>query len=297
MTIQQIKYFLVLSKELHFWNTAEKVYISQSSLTRQIQALEDELQIKLFIRDKRNVKLTNAGKFLQEQWTDKIKEFDQINRQAKKIDEGKAGNIAITYPGSIAYDFLPSFLEILSHNLPNLKIELTEPTDENHEKLLLDYQTDIAFSRDKIKNANIDTQKLYSEPICLVVPKNHRLNKKNITELENEKFIISGLHQTTFFASLLRSWFSKNGIEPKTIIESDYGGMIINLVSKGLGISILPLSFKSAQTENVEFIELKEKIDLYINWRKKELNGTVMKVMELAKNVTKLMLIMCLFNY
>ncbi|SFU69721.1 LysR substrate binding domain-containing protein [Pustulibacterium marinum] len=77
-----------------------------------------------------------------------------------------------------------------------------------------------------------------------------------MTGLEDEKFIISGLHQTTFFASLLRSWFSNNEIEPKAIIESDFGAMIVNLVSKGLGISILPLSFKSAKVENVVFIEL-----------------------------------------
>lgn len=63
MTTQQIKYFLVLAEELHFWNTAEKVFISQSSLTRQIQALEDELGFSLFERNKRNVKLTDAGKF------------------------------------------------------------------------------------------------------------------------------------------------------------------------------------------------------------------------------------------
>ncbi len=287
MTFQQIKYFLVLAEELHFWNTSEKVFISQSSLSRQIQALEDELQLKLFERDKRNVKLTKAGKFLQEHWADKIKEFDQIIKQAKKIDKGKAGTVAITYPGSIAYNFLPNFLEVLNNKLPDLKIELAEPTDENHEKLLLDYQSDLAFSRDKIKNSNIDSQKLYSEPICLVVPLNHKISIGKLTELENEKFIISGLHQTTFFASLLRSWFSKNEIEPQTTIKSDFGGMIINLVSKGLGISILPLSFKSIQVENVKFIELDEKIDLYVNWRKKEHNSTIKKMIELAKNVIK----------
>ncbi|MGO1752403.1 MAG: LysR family transcriptional regulator [Psychroflexus sp.] len=246
MTIQQIKYFLELAKELHFWNTAEKVFISQSSLSRQIQALEDEIQIQLFDRNKRNVKLTDAGKFLKEHWTEKINEFDQLIRQAKKIDEGKSGTIAITYPGSISYNFLPNFLEVLRGNLPDLKIDLTEPTDENHEKLLLDYQTDLAFSRDKIKNANIDSQKLYSEPICFVVPKNHKLAKGEVTDLNKEKFIISGLHQSTFYASLLRSWFSKNELEPQTIIESDFGGMILNLVSKELGVSILPLSFQSA---------------------------------------------------
>lgn len=64
MTLQQIRYFLVLAEELHFWKTAEKVYVSQSSLSRQIQSLEEELGVTLFERDKRNVKLTDAGVFL-----------------------------------------------------------------------------------------------------------------------------------------------------------------------------------------------------------------------------------------
>ncbi|PKD17644.1 LysR family transcriptional regulator [Salegentibacter salinarum] len=286
MTIQQIKYFLELAKELHFWKTAEKVFISQSSLSRQIQALEDEVGIQLFERDKRNVKLTDAGKFLQEHWTEKINEFEQILRQAKKIDAGNSGTVSITYPGSITFEFLPNFLKILNTNLPELKLELTEPTDENHEKLLLDYRTDIAFSRDKIENANIDSLKLYSEPICLVVPNNHWIKEKSlhsIAELKNEKFIISGLHQTTFFASMLRSLFDKYGFEPITTVESDFGGMILNLVAKEIGISILPLSFKTAKVENLRFIKLDEKIDLYVNWRKDELNKTIRKVVEYAK--------------
>lgn len=288
MNILQIKYFLVLANELHFWKTAEKVFISQSSLSRQIQALEEELGIQLFERDKRNVKLTNAGKFLQEQWAMKMKELDQIQRQAKKIEEGNSGTIAITYPGSITYKFLPNFLEYLKSKLPDLKLELTEPTDEGHEKLLLDYKTDIAFSRDKINNSSIDSLKLYSEPICLVVPKNHWLNKdslKNMNKLKDENFIISGLHQTTFFASLLRSLFDKYGFNPKTTIESDFGGMILNLINRNLGISILPLSFKYAKTSNLRFVELDEQIDLYINWRKDELNKTVKKVVDNAEAI------------
>ncbi|MDQ7916884.1 LysR substrate-binding domain-containing protein [Mesonia sp. MT50] len=290
MTIQQIKYFLILAKELHFWKTAEKVFISQSSLSRQIQSLEDEMGVQLFERDKRNVKLTDTGKFLQEHWSIMIKDLDQIHRQAKKINEGTSGFVSISYPGSIAFKFLPNFLEILNSNLPDLKLELTEPTDENHEKLLLDYQTDIAFSRDKIEHINIDSLKLYAEPICLVVPNNHWITEeslKNLNGLKDEKFIISGLHKTTFFASLLRNLFNTYGFEPKTSIESDFGGMILNLVSKEIGISILPLSFKFAKTPSIRFIKLQEEIDLYINWRKNENNNTIKKVIEYAKLMEK----------
>jgi len=290
MTIQQIKYFLALSSELHFWKTSEKVFISQSSLSRQIQALESEMGIQLFERDKRNVKLTDAGKFLKDHWATVIKDLDQIHRQAKKIDEGTFGFVSISYPGSIAFKFLPDFLEILNHNLPDLKLELIEPTDESHEKLLLNYETDIAFSRDSINHINIDSLKINSEPICVVVPNNHWLNKDslhNINALQNEKFIIAGLHQRTFFASLLRAFFDKHNFQPKTIIESDFGGMILNLVSKGLGISILPQSYKFSKSQHVRFIELDETIDLFINWRKNDPNKTVKKIVDYTTSIDK----------
>lgn len=283
MNTLQIKYFLSLANELHFWRAAEKLFISQSTLSRQIQSLEEELGVQLFERNKRNVKLTDAGKFLKDKWFLVLKELDQIHRQAKKIEEGVSGQVSITYPGSIAFKFLPKLLELLNAELPELKFELTEPIDENHEKLLLSYQTDIAFSRDEIKNRNIDSLKLSSEPICLVVPDNHWLDETsihNLNALRDEKFIISGLHQNTFFASLLRNFFTKYDFEPKTIIESDFGGMILNLVSKELGISILPLSFKMANTQNLRFIELDETIDLYLHWRKHEPNKTIQKLLE-----------------
>ena len=74
-----------------------------------------------------------------------IDEFNRIHRQAKKIDEGTSGALSIAYLGSIAFKFLPDLLKKIDHNLPDLKIELTEPTDQNHEKLLLNYQIDISL--------------------------------------------------------------------------------------------------------------------------------------------------------
>ena len=288
MTTQQIKYFLVLAEELHFWNTAEKVYISQSTLSRQIQALEDELGFLLFERNKRNVKLTDAGQFLKENWSKTLNELDQFYQQAKKINDGDLGVVAISYPGSITFSLLPDFLAIIKSDLPELKLELAELTDGNHEKLLLSYHTDIAFSRDLIEHHNINSLKLFTEPICIAVPENHWLDSTtlhDIKRLQEEQFIISGLHQTTFFSTLLRNVFKQYGFAPKISIESDFGGMILNLVSKGLGISILPHSFKYSEFKNVRFIDLVQHIDLYIHWRKNDTNKTIMKVIDCTKKL------------
>lgn len=283
MTIQQIKYFLVLAEELHFWKTSEKVYISQSSLSRQIQTLEEELGFKLLERDKRNVKLTDAGKFLKEHWEILLDEFDRTNTQARKISKGSSGLISIGYPGSISSTFLPELLRTFTAAMPDMKIELVEPTDANNEKLLLDYHLDVAFSRDTVQHPALSSRKLYSEPVCLVVPNDHWLNEDNFQDLrslENENFILSSLHHTTYFASLLRKIFSTYGFEPKTNIETDFGGLILNLVSNGLGISILPYSFQFAATSKVRFIKLPEEVDLYINWRNKDEKDVIKNITE-----------------
>ncbi|WP_179333153.1 LysR family transcriptional regulator [Winogradskyella costae] len=286
MTIQQIKYFLELSNGLHFWKTAEKVSISQSTLSRQIQSLEDELGFQLFERDKRNVKLTAAGKFLQDHWTTSINELDRIYKQAQKIDIGTLGTISIAYPGSISFGFLPSLMNILTTEMPDLKIELTEPIDINHESLLLNYHIDISLSRDEILSPTIVSKRLYSESVCLVVPINHWVTEENFTDLtmvQNENFIISPLQNKTYFSTLLRGIFNTNGFNPKTTIESDFGNVILNLVAKDLGISILPYSFQFAKNPNVRFIELTEKVDLYMNWRRNDPNKIVKRIVNYSE--------------
>lgn len=85
MRLEQIRIFLELAKELHFWRTAEKVHLTQSALSRQIQVLEDELGFELFVRNKRTVKLTMAGAFMRDEWERMLEEISNIHRQAKQI--------------------------------------------------------------------------------------------------------------------------------------------------------------------------------------------------------------------
>jgi len=288
MTIQQLRYFLVLARELHFWNTAEKMYLSQSTLSRQILSLEEELGCKLFERDKRNVKLTDAGRYLQEKWSALIDEFDRTVQQAKKIDQGTTGVVSISYPGSIIHNFLPEVLELFSNKLPEVKIELMEPVDKDQERLLLDYKIDISFSRDSTQHPSLFCEKLYTETLCLVVPKKHRLTQKNfenLRDLKDERFITSGLHHNTYFASLLRQMFNSAAIEPEIQIETDFGGIILNLVSQNLGVSILPMSFAKAGHTNLRFIPLKETVDLYVHWRRNDPNKVLEQLVIYAKEL------------
>jgi len=289
MELKQIKYFLALAQELHFWNTSEKMFITQSALSRQIQALEEELGLKLFERTKRNVKLTEAGIFLRDKWTPLLDEIDRIHRQAKKLHDGESGYIKIGYPGSIAFSFLPDLLASISRNLPELKMDLAEPLDTGIENLLLNYHMDLAFRREPAGNPSLQSICLYSEHISLVVPSGHHLtseNFKSLLDVKDEKFILSGLHHQTFYVSSLRQIFSEYGMEPNVHIESDFGGMILSLVSQGLGVSILPDSYSIHKPPGVRFIKLPPKINLYVTWRRDDPSPVLKNILAQVEQIS-----------
>ncbi|KEO73747.1 LysR family transcriptional regulator [Anditalea andensis] len=292
MELQQIKYFLALAQELHFWNTAEKIFITQSALSRQIKALEDELGLKLFERTKRSVKLTAAGAFLRDKWELMLDEIDLIHRQAKKLQDGESGSIRIGYAGSIAYGFLPDLIASISAHFPELKVDLVEPIDISTEKQLLNYQMDLAFRREPAGNPALQSVCLYSENISLVVPENHHLNEENfgsILDVKDEKFILSGLHHQTYYVASLRQMFNECGMEPNVHIESDFGGMILSLVSKGLGISILPHSYAINNLQGVRFIRLPTLVSLYVTWRKDDPSAVLKNILRQVEQIS--------FNY
>jgi DNA-binding transcriptional LysR family regulator len=288
--LQQIRYFLTLAEELHFWNSAEKLFITQSALSRQIKALEDELGIQLFERSKRTVKLTKAGIFLREQWLRMMEEIDRVHRQAKTIHEGTYGMVSIAYPGSIAYGFLPAVISSIAKALPQVKLELVEPTDVSVEQLLLNHQLDLALRRDPAENPALQSAILYSEHFALIVPESHPLNQENfgsLADVKDENFILSGLNNKTYYVSSLRQLFRDYNFEPNVHIESDFGGMVLSLVSKGLGVSIMPGSYAISAPPGVRFVNLPQKTNLYAAWRKDDNSPVLGNVLDIIKNIAK----------
>lgn len=286
MDLQHIRNFLELARELHFWKTSEKMFITQSALSRQIKNLEVELGIMLFERTKRSVKLTEAGKFYYEKWDLLIKEIEGIHTLAKKIDAGKYGTITIGYPGSIIYGYLPNFLKRVAQDMPELKIELVEPTDITFDQMLLAYQMDLGFRRQAADNPTLESLELYSENFALVVPFNHPVNEKNFSslkEVSNDRFILSRLDQKTLFVETLHDIFAASGFTPTVSIESDYGAAILSMVSKGLGVSVLPYSYAFSNFPGVKFIKLPQQISLFAICRKEDHNPVLKNLINLTK--------------
>lgn len=284
MDLQQIKYFLALSNELHYWNTAGKMNITQSALTRQIQSLESELGLLLFERNKRNVKLTPAGQFLKEKWEVEINEIGFIHQFARQIHLGESGTIKIAHPDSISASIMPDILANISKEYPKLQVKLVQVLYENQQEFLLNYKIDLAITRDINNAPGVKSTKIYTDHLALVVPKNHPYHTiDDLTKdtLEQQKFILPTIDEGSSYGHIIQELFSSFDFVPNVFLHSEFGSTIIALVRKGLGIAVLPDSYSYHESPGLRFIKLPIKTDLYLNWRADDHHPILSNVLKL----------------
>lgn len=284
MDLQQIKYFLALADELHFWNTAGKMNITQSALSRQIQALESDLGVQLFDRTKRNVKLTPAGVFLKEKWGRELTEINYIHQFAKQIHLGEYGTIRIAHPDSISGSLMPDIVSRITNKFPKLQIELVQVLYESQKEFLSNYKLDLVITRDQNSMKDIQSAQFHTDHLALVVPQNHPFHTYDDflkDKLVDQKFILPIKDESSSYNNIIQQMFETLNIVPNVYLHSEFGSTIIALVKKGLGIAVLPDSYRYHDIPDVRFIPLPFQTELYLNWRIADNNPVLSNILKL----------------
>jgi LysR family transcriptional regulator, benzoate and cis,cis-muconate-responsive activator of ben and cat genes len=288
MEVRQLQYFLGVANELHFSKAAEKLFIAQPALSRQIQALEENLGVLLFERDKRNVKLTSAGEYLREEATQLLSQLENITKRTQLIYMGEEGEIRIGHPGSAIYSVIPPLLSQLRSVFPQIKANLSEILEDDLFGFLKNYQIDVGFIREPFVDIQLNTKVLLKESFALVLPENHWITTENFTSLaqiKNEPFVLPPRHAGSTYYDLLVRMCEREGFSPNVVHESIHGATILRLVEYNLGISIMPISYRLSTAMRVKFIELcniPERTQLSMAWRKNDKNPILQNFLKVA---------------
>jgi DNA-binding transcriptional LysR family regulator len=289
MELYQIRYFIVLAEELHFKKAAERLCIVQPALSRQIACLEEEAGFKIFERNKRNVSLTPAGECFRREVADIFKLLENARKKALDIHLHKKEELRIGYVGSALNSGLPQFIGLLQKQFPTVQTYLSEMSTAKQMEALKENQLDICFSRSPEQNHFFLHKVIKEETFSLVVPANHPLTRKKIrvlTDVKNEPFILPSKTDGEEYYSLIMSLCTEAGFEPHVVHESVHGNTVLKLVENGLGISILPSSFKKYNAEKVKFIELNQytsRAKLFVVWNKLNKNPILKQAITLIK--------------
>ena len=261
MELRHLRYFVTVAEELHFGRAAERLFISQPPLSQQIQQLEREIGVSLFLRTSRSVKLTPAGEIFLRDARLILAAVDNAVLGAKRAARGEEGWLGIGFAASATYDLLPAVLHDFRESYPAIELSLVELNAAEQAIALQDQSIHIGFARPPIEGDTLLVGAILNEPFVAALPHTHPLASKlelSLIELASEPFVSFPELPLPSYAKSVRLACEEAGFTPRVVQEVREMQTAISLVVAGLGIALLPASVAHLHRTGLTLLPLKE---------------------------------------
>lgn len=251
MELRQLEYFRSVCQELHFTRAAEKIGISQPSLSQQIRLLEHEIGTPLFDRIGKKTALTESGRLLLKYTQNIFHELEQAQAAIKELNGLQRGSISIGTLLTVENYLIPPTLLNFHRLYPAIKISVLGLRTGDIRKNLLENKLDIGIVFLPMEDSELETISLYKEELALAVPNGHSLEEEDAVDLEVLRTTPSILLPETYFVrQLINKSCSNLGFLPQPIFEITTMESLINMVVKGVGVTILPKPYLECLNNN-----------------------------------------------
>lgn len=263
MDLHHLYYILMVAQEKNFSRAAEKLFITQPTLSQQVKKLEHELGFPIFQRSTKSVALTSYGELFVARAQKVIDEFEDFQQWTTQIREQKNtklsfGASALTAPHASACfpDFINQFPEIQF-----IHTELWDPTLIN---MVKDGTLDIALvglPRNDSDRAGLHIFPILEEYVCVVMSKTHPLHdRKNVTlqELANEKILVTS--SESGLTRLMKSEFALRGLNPNFMLNLISIEARLSMVIKGAITFVMNRQFEWYNQKDLAVIPIEPKI-------------------------------------
>jgi len=287
LELRHFRYFLAVAEELHYRKAAEKLFISQPGLSRQIKQMEQILDTPLFIRDKKKVTLTPAGEYLQGELEFLLNHLELTTKQLKRIAKGDFGEVRIGFLGSAMQNVVPDLLLRLKEVHPGIKTSLEELSNRAQVNAIVKDRLDIGFVRLARVPEGIRRKPVFEDTFSVVLPNKHPLAEKGfkgMRQLAEEDFILFSQDYSPLYYDMIMSICEDSGFTPNVSHKSVHAQTIFKLVENNLGIAIVPTSLQYGFQMDVKFIELKkirQKAVLSVIWKPNNRNQALQHSIDL----------------
>ncbi len=241
MELRQIQYFLAVAKLEHVTEAAHSLHVAQSAISRQIASLEEELGVKLFIREGRNIKITPIGEIFYQYAEAALREIDKAKQEIAEFLDPEKGLIRIGFPSSLAAFTLPMVISAFRDKHPHIDFQLRQGTYPFLINSVKKGEIDLAFVSPLPQDKNIQGQILFVENIVALLPIKHHLAKQKsiqLNELQTDSFV---LFPTGYILrDIVVNSCDQMGFTPNISFEGEDMDAIKGLVATGLGVTLLP---------------------------------------------------------
>ncbi|MEP5340676.1 MAG: LysR substrate-binding domain-containing protein [Algibacter sp.] len=288
MTITQLQYVLAVAENQNFTKAAEKCFVTQPTLSMQIQKLEDQLDVLIFDRSKKPIELTDIGRKIVMQAKNIVNESNRIQDIVDQQKGFIGGEFKLGIIPTVMPTLLPMFLKAFIKKYPKIKLKIEELTTEEIINRLNEGHLDAAIAATPLENENIKERVLYFEPFVSYIPEGHRLSsKQNIEtsdlEIDDMLLLEDGHCFRDGIINLCKAF--KSHTDDTFQLESGSIETLIKLSDEGMGMTLLPylhtLDLNDKAKKNLHhFNEPSPAREVSIIYHKSELKMQIIEAMQ-----------------
>nr|WP_306152219.1 LysR family transcriptional regulator [Roseovarius sp. MMSF_3281] len=278
--LRHIRYFLAVAEELHFRRAADRLGVAQPALSRAIQHLEQELQVRLFDRSNRAVRLTEAGAAFLRGSHGIMNVVDRAVEETRQVDRGQIGSLRIGYTDMAIGGVLPSLLKTFQARHRGIVLHPHHDVTSTQLHKLDQGELDIGCVTGPISRAGYDQVPIQSERLVCVVYENHPLARRGsirLNELAQEDFIHGPTRDWEHFFSYLFPLCRRAGFVPHIVQEAYNSAGILGLVACGMGVTVLTESVRNILIRDLVILDLEdvtERLQTVALWKTESLSGS-----------------------
>ncbi|POZ18551.1 LysR family transcriptional regulator [Lelliottia aquatilis] len=273
--LRHLRYFIAVAEELHFGRAAAHLNISQPPLSQQIQILEQQVGARLLARTNRSVSLTEAGRQFLADSRHILSLVEDAAARAERLHLGETGELRIGFTSSAPFisavsDTLSSF----RRHYPDVHIQTREINTREQIVPLNEGSLDLGLMRNTHLPDTLAWEVILREPLLAMIPRDHPLSSQasvTLSELAQQPFVFFDPHVGTGLYDDILGLMRRYGLAPVITQEVGEAMTIIGLVAAGLGVSILPASFKRVQLSEMRWVAIAEEdavSEMWLVWPK-----------------------------
>ena len=288
MELRHLKYFIAVADELHFTRAAQKLHLSQPSLTRQIRNLEDELGVLLLQRDKHHVSLTEKGaNFLVD-----ARRMMQLSAEcitsARRVPAPEIETLQLGCEFRSNAQLLKTALHGMNHRCPETSVVLLEMSPSHQLRALEERQIDLGFVGWRPQQFWNQRTSLHWECVAhhaatVLLPVDDPLARESairMTDLDDRPFV--ALSEKSHPGS--RFWLNTL-CQPKIIQEAEHESGVLDFVRAGLGVSIMRDPIQNFAHPGVTFrpLAIKKSVAYWVAWHQENRSQPLARLLEILQ--------------
>lgn len=273
--LRHLRYFVAVAEELHFGRAAARLNISQPPLSQQIQILEQQVGARLFARTNRSVSLTEAGRQFLADSRQILLQVNEAAARASRLHHGETGELRIGFTSSAPFiKAVSDTLSTFRQRYPDVHIQTRETNTREQISPLTEGGLELGLMRNTQLPDTLDWQVILREPLLAMIHRDHLLARQDavsLIELGQEPFVFFDPHVGTGLYDDILGLMRRYGVTPTITQEVGEAMTIIGLVASGLGVSILPASFRRVQLQEMRWVPIAQEdavSEMWLVWSK-----------------------------